>query len=586
MTNTVQIIVSANDATSGVLRGISRQFGQLGNVVEQLTAQNVNWGNVAEAATSMVIDGMKKAINETVAYAEQVRTLSREIGATPEEASKLIQAADDVGVSYETMLTAMEGAIKKGVKPTIENIAALSDEYLKLAPGVDRTEFLIEKFGRSGAQLGPLMEMGAAGIRKAGEAAEDMGLVLNEDAIRATRQYEIAMDDLGDSAMALKVKVGTHLIPKITDLTKLMTNLISLKGDKWFKNGANAAEDFINSFFFGKKAVDNLTTSQNRSIDVTKDHGDALSETADETYDLATAQEQLEKQEKALQEAIQATTKANEGALNTVLNLENINRNYKQSVSDLRDEHDKLEEKLNTLKLKFPWDKQGIADATTALEENKKKLEEVETAYQQSVNKLVWDLFVEKLKSGPEGFSDAEYQLAIDTGVAMGIITQDTANMATQVMTNANNAAAAFANMGDTCLNTVGLLNGKVITITTRWVTEGAPAGPEIPPGFTWPPANSNIPPVIPQSDLGGGGGGVTVNRAANGGDFLIPPGYQNDTYPLGNLRLSSGEVLRVIPNGKTQERGNTYNLTINAGNVNQESVIYGYRTLQLLQEG
>lgn len=48
------------------------------------------------------------------------------------------------------------------------------------------------------------------------------------------------------------------------------------------------------------------------------------------------------------------------------------------------------------------------------------------------------------------------------------------------------------------------------------------------------------------------------------GGSFEVPPGYQNDSFPL---RVESGEVVRITPAGTTAESdaaGDTYNITIN----------------------
>ena len=142
-------------------------------------------------------------IAPTVDYAKQIRDLMRITGDTAEETSKLIQVADDATVSYEALSTAMLGAVRKGIDPSVDSIARLSDEYLALAPGLERTKFLMDNFGRSGAQIGQLMEMGSQAILAAGQAAEDTGLVMSGPAVQAARDYEIAMDDLGDQVERL-----------------------------------------------------------------------------------------------------------------------------------------------------------------------------------------------------------------------------------------------------------------------------------------------------------------------------------------------------------------------------------------------
>ncbi len=187
--------------------------------------QAVQLAQQAYAALEGVYD---RVITQTVEYAEEVRSLSRAIGATPEEASKLIQAADDVKVSFEDLNTGMNIAIRNGLSPTVAGMGALADEYLAIQDPIKRTEFLLKNFGRSGANLAPLMELGAEGIKELGDAAEETGLVLSKDAIDATREYEIAVDSLTDSWDGFVTVVGLEVIPVINELLNQVADSSSI----------------------------------------------------------------------------------------------------------------------------------------------------------------------------------------------------------------------------------------------------------------------------------------------------------------------------------------------------------------------
>lgn len=183
-------------------------------------------------------------VGDTVAYAEQVRELSRTIGATPEDASKLIQAADDVKVSFSSLSTAMNIAIKNGLDPTIDGMGALADEYLSIQDPIKRTKFLLENFGRSGADLAPLMELGAEGIKELGDAAEDTGLVLGQDALDATREYEKAVDSLCDTWKGLTTQLGKAVIPAIVDVIDAVNeNITTIDLNKETMDKLKAAEE-------------------------------------------------------------------------------------------------------------------------------------------------------------------------------------------------------------------------------------------------------------------------------------------------------------------------------------------------------
>jgi hypothetical protein len=173
---------------------------------------------IAKEAYATLKGVYDEVITKTVDYADEVRELSRLIGATPEDASKLIQAADDVFISFDSLTTAMTIAIKNGIEPTVEGMGELADEYLAIEDPIDRTKFLLENFGRSGADLAPLMELGADGIKELGDAAADTGLVLSEDALKATRDYEIAVDNMGDTWNGVTTQIGLAVIPTLNKL--------------------------------------------------------------------------------------------------------------------------------------------------------------------------------------------------------------------------------------------------------------------------------------------------------------------------------------------------------------------------------
>jgi transcriptional regulator with XRE-family HTH domain len=177
----------------------------------------------AQAAYSTMQQVYNATITETVEYAAQVRNLSMTIGASAEESSKLIQAADDMGISFDTLSQAMEGAIRKGAEPSIDGIAKLADQYNAIQDPIARVKFLMDTFGRSGADLKMLMQEGSSGIRELGVEAEKAGLVMGQDAVQAARDYEIASDGLNDRLEAVKIKIGNQLIPVVSGFIDALT---------------------------------------------------------------------------------------------------------------------------------------------------------------------------------------------------------------------------------------------------------------------------------------------------------------------------------------------------------------------------
>ncbi len=181
----------------------------------------------AAAGLAAVTAAIALTAGETVKYAAEVRDMGRAIGASAEDTSKLIQAADDVGISVGTLEGALKAAIARGVKPTIENLGKLADEYNNIQSPIARSEFLMKNFGKSGLEMGKLLEQGAEGIKAAGEEAEALGLVLTETDVKAAREFEIAMDNLGDVVQGLQFSVGNALIPTLTQAASTLQLLLT-----------------------------------------------------------------------------------------------------------------------------------------------------------------------------------------------------------------------------------------------------------------------------------------------------------------------------------------------------------------------
>lgn len=221
MPNRVEIDFEAN--TSEAASNIDRLNDRLdenstaGKSLKQTWTEINSVMEIGKKVFNGVSAVMKSLIDPTVEYGQQVRDLSRAIGASSVEASKLIQAADDVFISTNSLTSALEAAIRKGVEPTVEGIAELADQYNAIQDPIARTKFLMDNFGRSGADLAPLMELGADGIRELGDAAEAAGLVLGDQAVQDIKEYQESMDTLNDAVLALKLSM-VGVIPVLTSM--------------------------------------------------------------------------------------------------------------------------------------------------------------------------------------------------------------------------------------------------------------------------------------------------------------------------------------------------------------------------------
>lgn len=234
MAERVQVVVEAKDAASGVLRGITGQLGALGSVVEELTAQNVNWGNVAATTTALVIDGVKKAVNETVKYNIEMHNLSLATGTGIEATSRLVQVLDDFGVTSDDVLVATKALTRQGLAPTIETLADLSDQYIKLNGAQEKNDFIIKNLGKSGLAWAEALSKGGDALL-AMNTAVDQGLIATDASYNSAVRYTIALDNWHESIEKLEYSM-TPLIDALTaviNYTNDTTRAAELAEEKW-----------------------------------------------------------------------------------------------------------------------------------------------------------------------------------------------------------------------------------------------------------------------------------------------------------------------------------------------------------------
>ena len=207
------------------VKGLNKTLGDLDSKFKSVTGVSLGFATAAGAAGAAVsglIKFMSDAVNETVAYATEIDNMSRLLGLSTEETSRLVQASDDLFISQETLTSGLQAATRKGIDVSIEGLKRLADEYNSLPAGVTRSKFVLDTFGRSGAEMGKLMEQGAAGIDAATAAIAD-NMIITQKSMADIMNYKRSVDNLNDSWQGVKYTVGSTVIPQLDLLFRVMT---------------------------------------------------------------------------------------------------------------------------------------------------------------------------------------------------------------------------------------------------------------------------------------------------------------------------------------------------------------------------
>ena len=207
------------------VKGLNKTLGDLDSKFKSVTGVSLGFATAAGAAGAAVsglIKFVSDAVNETVAYATEIDNMSRLLGLSTEETSRLVQASDDLFISQETLTSGLQAATRKGIDVSIEGLKRLADEYNSLPAGVTRSKFVLDTFGRSGAEMGKLMEQGAAGIDAATAAIAD-NMIITQKSMADIMNYKRSVDNLNDSWQGIKYTVGSTVIPQLDLLFRVMT---------------------------------------------------------------------------------------------------------------------------------------------------------------------------------------------------------------------------------------------------------------------------------------------------------------------------------------------------------------------------
>ena len=235
-TAALNIVLKAIDQASGVLGKVNSSAGKLKTNFTQLTQQIPGLNSAMALATNpitLVGTGLVKvaqfasdASKETVAYTKTVRDMAQNLNLSTEETSRLIQTADDYGVTIGQVEDAMRMALKNGFAPSIDTLADMADKYNELESPTERAAALTEVFGRNWSSLTPMLKEGGQAIREAAAAQSD-SLLVTEASAQAARDNEIAVDAWNDTLQGITYTVGNEVIPILTDLTTALSTNVS-----------------------------------------------------------------------------------------------------------------------------------------------------------------------------------------------------------------------------------------------------------------------------------------------------------------------------------------------------------------------
>jgi hypothetical protein len=252
-----KIIISAKDETRAAFESIKGNFAA-----------------VTGLASALGVGALAAAVKQAANFADEMQETAEKVGLTTRELSELKYAADINGDSFEALQTGLKRLSTTMLEFTNGNKQAqdlfktlgiqvtdstgklrssgdvlkeIADRFESLPNGAQKTALAIDLFGKSGAELIPLLNQGSAGMKRFADEAERFGLVVDDDAAAAAAQFNDNMDRLNKSFEGFKLQTATIILPALADISEAMTQAAKDSGllaAAWVGLGGLAANAF------------------------------------------------------------------------------------------------------------------------------------------------------------------------------------------------------------------------------------------------------------------------------------------------------------------------------------------------------
>jgi len=205
------------------------------------------------SAVALVGAEMIAATKQAADYADEMYKASQKIGVTTESLSALRYAADLADVEFGQLqggLVKLSKAIndaasgkkemaqvfkdlnvqivdsKGKVRDTSDVLSDLSDRFQKANDNATKTATAVKLFGKSGAEMIPLLNGGAQSIRDATKEAEKFGLIVSTEAGKASEQFNDNMTRMAKATKGFQIELGNKLLPALSSTVEWMVKTI------------------------------------------------------------------------------------------------------------------------------------------------------------------------------------------------------------------------------------------------------------------------------------------------------------------------------------------------------------------------
>jgi len=268
MIKPIKIAIAGLDNTEAVFAAVQKRFRKLSATIDKvknrfplLSASFAKVGGFLKSAISTIVKSalamgaaftvaLSAITIKTMSSIDALGKMSSKIGTTAGSLAKLQFAAEQTGVSAETMGMAMQrftrraaeaargtGEAKGALKelnlsaaelikmPLEDQVLALSKSFDKVETSADKVRLAMKLFDSEGVALVNTLGAGSDGLQAMFSDAEALGLVLSEDAVDGVEAANDSMNRLKTLFVGFSRQAVAAFAPAIDEIAKSLTEL-------------------------------------------------------------------------------------------------------------------------------------------------------------------------------------------------------------------------------------------------------------------------------------------------------------------------------------------------------------------------
>lgn len=212
-------------------------------------------GAAAAAAFAAVGVAVAVSIKRTIDQADELTKAAQKWGVPVDELSRLKHAADLSGVGLEGLGTSLSKLSRNmsdvaggaqntasqafaalgvavtnadgSLKSSSEVMTELAGKFENLKDGAGKTALAMALFGKSGAEIIPLLNAGSQGLKSMMEEADKLGIVIDSKTGKAAENFNDNLTRLGRVKDGIILKITEGMLPGLEQLSVAMVRVAS-----------------------------------------------------------------------------------------------------------------------------------------------------------------------------------------------------------------------------------------------------------------------------------------------------------------------------------------------------------------------